>query len=127
MKELPIIIMHNYWKYISTNDAQFDIITCMELINMYQILTNLISHCAQLLKPGGNCYFNSKSHAKILCLGHNGAEYILIYLHKLLMIIKIYSSCWVDSCYKRHMQLAALQGLKFQPFTKSATLQVNAM
>ena len=45
--------------FLKTNAQQFDIITCMELIEHVPNPSQLIINCAQLLKPGGHLFIST--------------------------------------------------------------------
>ncbi len=58
--------------------AEFDIITCMEMLEHVPQPDNIIASCAQLLKNGGHAFFSTLNrNLKSYTLGVIAAEYIL--------------------------------------------------
>ena len=65
------------------NPGQFDIITCLELLEHVPDPSSIIQACSQLLKPGGNVYFSTINRtAKSYLMAIVGAEYVLKLLPK---------------------------------------------
>lgn len=58
--------------------AQFDVVTCMELLEHVPDPASLIQACATLVKPGGHLFFSTiNRNPKAYLLAILGAEYIL--------------------------------------------------
>lgn len=69
--------------YTNNTDKQFDIITCMELLEHVPDPKSIITACAKLLKPNGRLFLstiNRNQKAKLLLI--YGAEYITRILPK---------------------------------------------
>lgn len=63
--------------------GQFDIVTCMELLEHVPNPASTIAACAALVKPGGHVFFSTISrNAKAYLLAVIGAEYLLKILPK---------------------------------------------
>lgn len=58
--------------------GQFDIVTCMEMLEHVPDPTSVIQACAQLAKPGGKVFFSTLNrNPKAFALAIVGAEYVL--------------------------------------------------
>jgi len=63
--------------------AQYDIVTCLEMLEHVPDPSSVIKACAQLVKPGGHLYFSTiNRNPKAYVLAIIGAEYILRLLAK---------------------------------------------
>lgn len=63
--------------------AQFDVVTCMEMLEHVPDPASVITACAQLVKPGGAVFFSTLNrNAKAYMLAIVGAEYLLRMLPK---------------------------------------------
>lgn len=63
--------------------AQFDAVTCMEMLEHVPDPASVIAACARLVKPGGDVFFSSiNRHPKAFLLAIVGAEYVLNMLPK---------------------------------------------
>lgn len=64
--------------FATDHPQQFDVITCMELLEHVPDPQSLIQACATLLKPGGHCFFSTLNRTlKAYCLAIVGAEIVL--------------------------------------------------
>jgi len=60
------------------NEEQFDIVTCMELLEHVPDPSSTVAACAKLVKPGGRVFFSTiNRNPKSYLLAVIGAEYIL--------------------------------------------------
>lgn len=58
--------------------AQFDVVSCMEMLEHVPDPTTVVSACATLCKPGGHVFFSTiNRHPKAFLLAIVGAEYLL--------------------------------------------------
>ena len=65
------------------NPAQFDIVTCMEMLEHVPDPSSTIAACAQLVKPGGYVFFSTiNRNPKSYMFAIVGAEYLLKLLPK---------------------------------------------
>jgi 2-polyprenyl-6-hydroxyphenyl methylase / 3-demethylubiquinone-9 3-methyltransferase len=63
--------------------AQFDVVTCMEMLEHVPDPASVIAACAQLVKPGGTVFFSTINRkAKSYLFAIVGAEYLLRLLPK---------------------------------------------
>jgi 2-polyprenyl-6-hydroxyphenyl methylase/3-demethylubiquinone-9 3-methyltransferase len=111
--------------YLLTTPQPFDAITCMELIEHVPDPSKLIAACAQLLKPGGQMFISTLNRTpKAYALAIIGAEYILQLLPKQTHDYKkfIRPAELAQMLSKNQLQLKTLAGVKYQPFTKTASI-----
>lgn len=112
----------------ATHAAQFDIVTCMEMLEHVPDPSSVIKACATLVKPGGDCYFstlnrNPKSYAFAVL----GAEYILNMLPKGTHDYKkfIRPSELAKWLRDAGLELQNITGMTYNPITKSYKLNPN--
>ncbi len=105
--------------------GQFDVVTCLELLEHVDQPQAIIASCATLCKPSGHLFFSTiNRHPKAFLLAIVGAEYLLHLIpkgtHHYAQLIKPDE---LDRCARKHaLRLQALTGLHYNPFTKSAKL-----
>ena len=112
-------------KFAEQHENQFDIITCMEVLEHVPDPVSVIRACSQLLKPGGSLYFSTLNRTvKSWVFGIVGAEYVLNMLprgtHKHKNFIRpseLYR--WCSSC---GVQLENITGLHYNPIIQSFRL-----
>lgn len=64
--------------YAGQHAGQFDVVTCMEMLEHVPDPASVVAACAQLVKPGGSVYFSTLNrNPKAYALGIVAAEYIL--------------------------------------------------
>jgi len=67
--------------FADAHDSQYDIVTCMELLEHVPDPSAIVEACRRLLKPGGKVFFSTLNrNYKAFALAIVGAEYLL---HKL--------------------------------------------
>lgn len=67
----------------SETPGQFDVVTCMEMLEHVPDPGSVIQACADLVKPGGDVFFSTiNRHPKAFALAIVGAEYVLRMLPK---------------------------------------------
>jgi 2-polyprenyl-6-hydroxyphenyl methylase/3-demethylubiquinone-9 3-methyltransferase len=100
---------------------QYDVVTCMELLEHVPEPAETVRACGELVKPGGWVFFatinrNPKSYA----LAVIGAEYILKLLprgtHDYAKFIK--PSELASMCRRAGLSVAGLTGMTYNPFTR---------
>ena len=65
------------------NSEEWDIVTCMEMLEHVPDPSSIVEACSKLVKPGGTIYFSTiNRHPKAFALAIVGAEYILNLLPK---------------------------------------------
>ena len=105
--------------------AQFDIVTCMEMLEHVPDPASVIQACATLVKPGGHVFFSTLNrNPKSFLFAIVGAEYVLNLLpkgtHEYRKFIKPSElDNWARAA---HLQMRELTGMTYNPFTKRYSL-----
>lgn len=108
--------------------GQYDIVTCMEMLEHVPDPASVIRACAKLCKPGGHVYFSTiNRNPKAYMFAVVGAEYLLQMLpkgtHEYSKFIRPSElSNWVR---KACLQLHNMTGLTYNPLTKHYKLNDN--
>lgn len=64
--------------FASQNPGQYDIVTCMEMLEHVPDPASIIKACSTLVKPGGHLFFSTiNRNVKSWLMGIIGAEYVL--------------------------------------------------
>jgi len=64
--------------HLQTHAAEYDAVTCLELLEHVPDPAGLVSNCAQLVKPGGKVFFSTiNRNPKAYALAVVGAEYVM--------------------------------------------------
>ncbi len=112
----------------ATHAAQYDILTCMELLEHVPNPMQLIDACGQLVKPGGHLFFSTiNRNLKAYLFAIVGAEYILKLLPKGIhhyekFIRPAEFSAWARAA---KLQIMAIRGLSYNPLTQHYKLGAN--
>lgn len=109
-----------------SHSEQFDIVTCLEMLEHVPDPASVVSACAKLVKPGGKLFFstinrNPKSYAFAVL----GAEYVLRLLpkgtHDYSKFIRPSElGQWLRAA---GLELAHITGMVYNPFTKTYKLK----
>ncbi|MDO8207090.1 MAG: bifunctional 2-polyprenyl-6-hydroxyphenol methylase/3-demethylubiquinol 3-O-methyltransferase UbiG [Gallionella sp.] len=120
----------NYRKIAVENMAaecpgQFDIVTCMEMLEHVPDPDSVIAACAKLVKPGGWVFLSTLNrNPKSYLFAVIGAEYVLNMLprgtHDYAKFLK--PSELAQSCRNADLTLTDLIGLSYNPFSKIYSL-----
>ena len=111
--------------FANAHAGTFDVVTCMELLEHVPSPESIIEAAAKLLKPNGIVFFSTinrqpKAYLKAVV----AAEYVLGLLprgtHDYQKFIK--PSELVNEARKHELELIALNGVDYQPFTKTFSL-----
>jgi len=112
-------------QFAREQSGQFDIVTCLEMLEHVPDPGSVISACAQLVKPGGHLFFSTiNRNPKSFLFAIVGAEYLLRLLprgtHEYNKFIKPSElESWI-----RHagLNLRELTGMSYNPLTKRYSL-----
>jgi 2-polyprenyl-6-hydroxyphenyl methylase/3-demethylubiquinone-9 3-methyltransferase len=108
-----------------TETEQFDLITCLEMLEHVPNPASVVNACAQLVKPGGQIFFSTLNrNPKSFLLAIVGAEYLLNIVpkgtHKHAKFIRPSElAAW---CRDAGLQPAETTGITYNPFTKKYRL-----
>lgn len=129
VNDLTIDYSHNtIEEYLNSYKQQFDIITCMELIEHVPSPLQLLKDCASILKPGGQFFLSTINRTpKAYLYAILGAEYVLNILpkhtHQYKKFIK--PAEMQQLMQQAGLQLEDLSGMNYNPFTKHAKLSTD--
>jgi len=114
--------------------GQFDVVTCMEMLEHVPDPSSVVQACARLVKPGGWVFFSTiNRNPKAFMLAIVGAEYVLRMLpkgtHEYAKFIR--PSELAGFCRQNNLSVAGMRGLEYNPLTGrywlSADTTVNYM
>jgi len=105
--------------------GQFDIVTCMEMLEHVPDPISVIKACAQLVKPGGDLFFSTLNrHPKAYLVAVLGAEYVMNMLpkgtHDYQRFIR--PSEMASWCRQAGLEVHDITGLSYNPLTKNFSL-----
>jgi 2-polyprenyl-6-hydroxyphenyl methylase / 3-demethylubiquinone-9 3-methyltransferase len=109
--------------------GQFDVVTCMELLEHVPDPASTVASCATLLKPGGQCFFSTiNRNLKAYLMAVVGAEYILGLLPK---GTHDYARFITPSelggfCRRAHLDPMEVTGMSYNPISKVYSLGRDA-
>jgi len=107
------------------SSSEFDVVTCMEMLEHVPDPVSVIRACAQLVKPGGDVFFSTLNrHPKSYLFAVIGAEYLLKMLPKGTHDYKrfIRPSEMASWCRQAGLEVADIRGLSYNPLTKNYSL-----
>ncbi|MCW5620948.1 MAG: bifunctional 2-polyprenyl-6-hydroxyphenol methylase/3-demethylubiquinol 3-O-methyltransferase UbiG [Burkholderiales bacterium] len=101
--------------------GQYDVVTCMEVLEHVPDPASQVEACARLLKPGGHAFFATiNRNPKSFLFAIVGAEYVLRLLprgtHEYARLIK--PSELAAMCRRARLSVDALVGMTYNPLTK---------
>ncbi len=105
---------------------QYDVVTCLEMLEHVPDPSSVIRACAKLCKPGGDVYFSTiNRNPKAYAFAVLGAEYLLKMLpkgtHEYSKFIRPSElSSWIRQA---ELDLQDMTGLTYNPLTKSYKLK----
>ena len=109
--------------------GQFDLVTCMEMLEHVPDPASIVRACSTLVKPGGWVFFSTLNrNAKSFLLAIVGAEYVLNMLprgtHEYAKMIK--PSELGSYCRDAGLDLKQTKGMSYNPLTKRYWLNNDA-
>ncbi len=109
----------------ANHPAEFDAVTCMEMLEHVPDPQAIIEACAQMVKPGGDVYFSTLNrNPKAWFLAIVGAEYIANMLpkgtHDYARFIK--PSELARACREAGLTVSAIAGISYNPLTRKYAL-----
>lgn len=109
--------------------VQFDLVTCMEMLEHVPDPASIVRACSTLVKPGGWVFFSTLNrNAKSFLLAIVGAEYVLNMLprgtHEYAKMIK--PSELGSYCRDAGLDLKQTKGMSYNPLTKRYWLNSDA-
>jgi 2-polyprenyl-6-hydroxyphenyl methylase/3-demethylubiquinone-9 3-methyltransferase len=101
--------------------GQFDVVTCMEMLEHVPDPASVVQACAQLVKPGGWVFFSTLNrNPKSFLFAVVGAEYVLNLLpkgtHEYARMIT--PSELADWARAEGLDVLQMKGMSYNPFTK---------
>lgn len=111
--------------FVKENTEQFDIVTCMEMLEHVPNPEHIVTECARALKPGGHCFFSTLNRTvKCFMLAIVGAEYVMNLIprgtHEYAKFIK--PSELASFARNAKLTLGEMKGLHYQPLTNKGKL-----
>ena len=108
--------------------ANFDVVTCMEMLEHVPDPSLVVKACAELVKPGGYVFFSTiNRNAKAFLFAIVGAEYVLNLLprgtHEYVKLIK--PSELAGYCRDARLVLEQTRGMEYNPLTRHYWLSGN--
>lgn len=105
--------------------AQFDLVTCMEMLEHVPAPESVIAACAQLVRPGGHIVFSTLNrHPMAFVQAIIGAEYLLSMVprgtHQYTRFIR--PSELARGCRASGIEVLGTRGLSYNPLTQAFTL-----
>ena len=105
--------------------GEFDVVTCMEMLEHVPDPASIIKACSDLVTPGGDVFFSTLNrHPKAYLVAVLGAEYVMKMLpkgtHDYQRFIK--PSEMAAWCRQAGLEVTDITGLNYNPLTKSFKL-----
>jgi 2-polyprenyl-6-hydroxyphenyl methylase/3-demethylubiquinone-9 3-methyltransferase len=111
--------------FAQSHAGQFDVVTCMEMLEHVPDPASAINACARLLKPGGHAFLSTiNRNPKSFLFAIVGAEYVLRLLPKGTHEYKKFLKPSELSSWSREagLHVSEITGMSYNPFTQKYTL-----
>jgi len=121
-KPLKVAMLH---ALAAEQPGQFDVVTCMEMLEHVPDPSSVVKACADMAKPGGWVFFSTLNrNPKAFLMAIVGAEYVLNLLprgtHEFAKFIQPAElSRWVRNAGLNHVEF---KGMGYNPFTRRYSL-----
>ena len=112
-------------QFAAQHAGQFDVVTCMEMLEHVPDPASVIEACARLVKPGGHVFFSTiNRNPKSFLFAIVGAEYLLRMLPKGTHEYSKFIKPSELEHWLRHggLTLRELTGMTYNPFTRRYSL-----
>lgn len=114
--------------FAAEHAGEFDIVTCMEMLEHVPEPESIIAACSRLVKPGGHIFFSTiNRNAKAFLMAIVGAEHILRMIpqgtHEYDKFIK--PAELTGWCREVGLQPKAMQGMHYNPLSKRYKLNAD--
>lgn len=115
-------------EHAGAHAGQYDVVTCMEMLEHVPDPRSVVAACAKLVKPGGEVFFSTiNRNSKAWLLAIVGAEYVLRMVPRGTHDIKKFIRpaellSWVDETPLREQHII---GLHYNPLTNAFSLGRN--
>ncbi|QID17382.1 bifunctional 2-polyprenyl-6-hydroxyphenol methylase/3-demethylubiquinol 3-O-methyltransferase UbiG [Nitrogeniibacter mangrovi] len=101
--------------------GEFDVVTCLEMLEHVPDPASIVAACARMVKPGGHVFFSTiNRNAKAYLMAVVGAEYLLKLLprgtHDYAKFLK--PSELSRMCRDNRLAVSRLRGLTYNPLTR---------
>lgn len=108
--------------FAGTHPGEFDVVTCLEMLEHVPDPASVIAACAQLVRPGGHIFFSTINRTpKAWMLAIIGAEYLLRMLprgtHDYAKFIR--PSELASACAASGIELREMTGMHYNPLLRS--------
>ncbi|WP_318357360.1 bifunctional 2-polyprenyl-6-hydroxyphenol methylase/3-demethylubiquinol 3-O-methyltransferase UbiG [Enterobacter sp.] len=118
-------VLQTVEEHADNNPQQYDVVTCMEMLEHVPDPQSVVTACAKLVKPGGHVFFSTLNrNAKSWLMAVVGAEYVLRMVPKGTHDVKKFIKPaellgWIDATplTERH-----ITGLHYNPLTNTFKL-----
>jgi 2-polyprenyl-6-hydroxyphenyl methylase/3-demethylubiquinone-9 3-methyltransferase len=112
--------------YAARHPGEFDVLTCMELLEHVPDPASTVAACARLLKPGGRAFFSTiNRNPKAYLFAVIGAEYLLRLLprgtHDYARFVR--PSELAQWCRAAGLRTAEMTGMTYNPLTRRYRLE----
>ncbi len=115
-------------QFADQHSAQFDVVTCMEMLEHVPDPNSIIQACSKLVKPGGKLFFSTLNrNRKAWLLAIVGAEYVMQMLPKGTHDYQHFIRPSELAKMARHADLSLLgmAGIEYNPLTRIFSLSDN--